>query len=120
REQRAGAEVWDSALVLAGDGGREVDLVRAAVLNRELRRDAPGVLGVGEEAFLPSRRVGGIADVAREGLPLAQQERGQRESAADLRDTVFYAGLPRSRDRVEGQLPRAGRIARHAQIMRLS
>src|SRR5262249_37835823 len=112
--------VLESALVFAGDGLREVNLVAQAVVDRQPRRDAPGVLRVGEEALLSFRRVGGIAHVSGEGLHLAQQERGQREAAAELRFTVFYAGLPRSRGRFEGQLARTVRIARDAQILRIS
>ena len=104
-----GGEVLEAALVFAVHVLREIDFPTNSVIHGQLRGDAPSVLDVGEEAILAFGRLGGIADVAGEGLDIAKQERGDSEAAA--------IGA-RSGDGIEGELSGAVRITGDAEVLR--
>src|SRR5262249_39773629 len=100
-------EIGKPALVFSIHGLREINFPAQAVVERQLRSDAPSVLSVEKEPFLPLGGVSTGADVSAEAGDVAEQQGSQTQAAR--------TGV-RSPQLVEGQLPGAIGIAGNSQV----
>src|SRR5580698_3086599 len=82
-------QVAKTGVALGGDGLGIVNFPAQAVGERELRTDAPGVLGVGEFAPLMTYRLNiGRAHKPLEGSHIAEQHRSQCHATASREGSV--------------------------------